>query len=87
MLLQIGSKIPLLIESKLMRMFDYIIFIKAAKSLRIKRFISKGGNKKLFQILNKRQLIDKKKIKYCDYVVVNEKNKNILKNDLLSIIF
>ncbi len=80
-------EIPLLIESKLMRMFDCIIFIKAAKSLRIKRFISKGGNKKLFQILNKRQLIDKKKIKYCDYVVVNEKNKNILKNDLLSIIF
>tara|TARA_B100000963_G_C22609509_1_gene664175 strand:- start:1514 stop:2071 length:558 start_codon:yes stop_codon:yes gene_type:complete len=79
-------EIPLLIESKLMKMFDLIIFIKATKSLRIKRFISKGGNKKLFQTLNDRQLADKEKIKYCDYVVVNETNKNILKNNLLSII-
>ena len=69
-----------------MKMFDLIIFIKATKSLRIKRFISKGGNKKLFQTLNDRQLADKEKIKYCDYVVVNETNKNILKNNLLSII-
>ena len=29
---------------------------------------------------------DKKKIKFCDYVVVNEKNLNILKKNLLAII-
>jgi hypothetical protein len=29
---------------------------------------------------------DIKKIKYCDYVVVNEKNLNILKKNLLAII-
>ena len=31
-------------------------------------------------------MLDTKKIKYCDYVVVNEKNLNILKKNLLAII-
>ena len=79
-------EIPLLVESKLMKKFDIVIFVKANKSLRFKRFISKGGNKKLFQILNKKQLSDKKKEKHCDYVVVNEKNKIILKKRLLDIL-
>ena len=79
-------EIPLLVESKLMRKFDIVIFVKANKSLRFKRFISKGGNKKLFQILNKKQLSDKKKEKHSDFVVVNEKNKIILKKKLLDIL-
>jgi hypothetical protein len=29
---------------------------------------------------------DKNKIKYCDFVIVNEKNLNILKKNLLAII-
>ena len=66
-------EIPLLIESKLMKIFDIIIFIKSKKSTRLKRFKIKGGNEKLFKILNKKQLSDKKKIKYCNHVVVNEK--------------
>ena len=78
-------EIPLLVESKLMKKFDIVIFVKANKSLRFKRFISKGGNKKLFQILNKKQLSDKKR-KICDYVVVNEKNKIIFKKRLLDIL-
>ncbi len=79
-------EIPLLVESKLMKKFDIVIFIKAKTDLRLKRFISKGGNKKLFQILNKKQLSDKKKEKHSDYVVVNEKNKIILKKRLLDIV-
>ena len=79
-------EIPLLIESKLMKHFNVIIFIKSKKSLRIKRFKLKGGNEKLFQILDAKQLSDNKKIKYCDHLVVNEKNKTILKEKLLSII-
>ena len=31
-------------------------------------------------------MIDTKKIKFCDYVVVNEKNLSILKKSLLDII-
>ena len=57
-------EIPLLIESKLMKNFDIIIFIKARKSLRIRRFINKGGNKKLFSIFDKKQLSENKKIKF-----------------------
>jgi dephospho-CoA kinase len=79
-------EIPLLIESKLMSYFDVIIFIKAKRKLRLKRFNAKGGDEKLFNIMNKRQLLDKKKIKFCDHVVVNEKNFNILKKNLLDII-
>ena len=78
-------EIPLLIESKLMKNFDVIIFIKAKKRLRMKRFKQKGGNQKIFNILNKKQLTDKKKIKYCNHVVVNEKNLKILKKNLLDI--
>ena len=79
-------EIPLLIESKLMKNFDVIIFIKARKRIRLKRFLSKNGNKKIFNLLDNKQLSEKKKIKYCDYVVVNEKNIKILKRKLLTII-
>ena len=79
-------EIPLLIESKLMKYFDKIIFIKSKKQLRLKRFKSKNGDKKLFNLLNSKQIRDNKKIKFCDYVVVNEKNLKILKKDLSTII-
>ncbi len=79
-------EIPLLVESKLMKFFDVLIFIKSKKEIRFRRFKSKKGNKKLFSILNNQQMSDKKKIKFCDYVVVNEKNLKILKRDLNIII-
>ena len=79
-------EIPLLIESKLMKHFSVIIFIKAKKQLRLMRFISKGGNKRLFNLLNNKQMKDTKKIKYSDFVVVNENNLNILKKNLQHII-
>ena len=79
-------EIPLLIENKLMKYFDIIIFIKAKKQLRLKRFKSQGGNEKLFNILNSKQLPDSEKIKFSDYIIVNEKNLDILKRNLLGII-
>ena len=79
-------EIPLLIESNLIKNFDIILFIKANTNIRLKRFKSKGGNTKLFKILNNKQFSDAKKIKYCDYVIVNEKNLKILKNKLLDIL-
>ena len=77
-------EIPLLIESKLTKIFDKIIFIKSKKQLRLKRFKSKNGDKKLFNLLNSKQMSDKK-IKFCDYVIVNEKNLKILKKELSTI--
>ena len=79
-------EIPLLVESRLMKNFDIIIFIKAKRDLRFKRFKKKGGDKNFFNILNSKQLNDKKKVKYCDYVIVNEKNLNILKKNLFDIL-
>ena len=69
-----------------MKYFDKIIFIKSKKQLRLKRFKSKNGDKKLFNLLIYKQMRDNKKIKFCDYVVVNEKNLKMLKKNLLSII-
>ena len=66
-----------------MRIF---IFIRAKKQLRLKRFTSTRGNKTLFNVLNNKQMADRKKSKFCDHIVVNEKNLDILKNNLLAII-
>ena len=79
-------EIPLLIESNLMDYFDTIIFIKAKKSIRLKRFLLKGGNRKIFKILTNNQITDSKKIKFCDHVVVNESNLKFLKKNLLDIL-
>ena len=79
-------EIPLLIENKLMKYFDVIIFIKSRKKIRLKRFQLKNGNKALFNFLDSRQLSDKKKTKFSNFVVVNEMNLKILKKNLLNII-
>ena len=78
-------EIPLLIESNLTKFFDVIFYIKAKKSIRLKRFKLKGGKKAIFKILNSKQLSDLKKAKYCEHVIVNEKNIKILKKNLLFI--
>ena len=78
-------EIPLLIENKLMKNFDTIFFIKSKKSTRIKRFKSKGGNLRLFNLLNNKQLSDAKKARYCNHIVVNEKNLKFLKKTLSGI--
>ena len=79
-------EIPLLIESKLMNRFNVIIFIKAKKNIRLRRFLLKGGSRKIFEILDKKQLSDRKKEIYSDHVIVNDKNKKILKKNLMDIL-
>ncbi len=80
-------EIPLLIESNLNKHFDIIIFVKASKTLRRKRFKRKTGNDlSLFKTLDKHQLKDTVKMKYCDHLVVNNKSIAILRKKLLSII-
>ena len=54
-------EIPLLIESKLTKYFDIIIFIRSKKKLRLKRYKLKGGDTKLFSLLDNHQLKDTKK--------------------------
>ena len=79
-------EIPLLVESKLLKFFDVVIFIKSAKSLRLKRYISRGGNIKLFSFLDHHQIKDTVKRRFCDHVVTNNKSLSILKKQLSNII-
>ena len=78
-------EIPLLIENNLEKNFDVIFYIKAKKNIRLKRFSLKGGNKRLFHILDKKQLSDAKKKKNCDHIIVNDKNLKFLKKSLSDI--
>ena len=78
-------EIPLLIESKLLKHFDIVLFIKSKKSLRLKRYRLKKGNLKLFNFLDRRQINVNKKMKYCDYIVVNNSSLSVLKKNLSNI--
>ena len=74
--------IPLLIESKLMSNFHSIIFVNCRKEIRKKRFQKKRKNKKLFNILDKRQLKPVKKIKSSNYVINNNFSFKMLKDNV-----
>ena len=50
-------EIPLLIESKLMKHYDKIIFVNSRKDLRLKRYLKRGNNKRFFNLLNNSFLI------------------------------
>ena len=51
------------------------------KNIRLRRYVVKGGNKKIFTILEKRQNKPSKKVKISDHVIYNNKSiKNLKKN-------
>ena len=75
-------EIPLLVESKLMKNYDKIVFVNSKKALRLKRYLKKGKNEKIFNLLNKRQLPPVKKIKFCDYVINNNSSLKKLKKNV-----
>jgi len=75
-------EIPLLIENKLDRYFDKIIFIDAKKKLRLKRYLKKNSEKKIFEMLNKKQLSPNIKKKACDLVINNNYSLAILKKNV-----
>ena len=77
--------IPLLIESKLMKYFDVIVFVGAKRNVRLKRHLYKKGNKKIFTILNKRQIMPSKKIKISDHVIYNNSSLKVLKRNVRSL--
>lgn len=79
-------EVPLLIENKLNKHFDVIIFIKSDTKIRLKRFQKKGGSKKLFNLLNNHQFKDDIKAKFSDHIVVNNKSLPVLKKKLSNII-
>ena len=75
-------EIPLLLESKLNKYFDKLIFVGAKKNLRLKRYLKKRGDKNTFRLLDKRQLPSVFKKNICDYTINNnyslaKKKKNV----------
>lgn len=79
-------EIPLLFESKLMNYFDVIVFVNAKKQLRLRRYLKKNNDKKIFNLLNRRQILPTKKIKMSDHVINNNKSLSVLKNSVKKII-
>jgi dephospho-CoA kinase len=75
-------EIPLLIESKLTKYFDKIIFVDANKKVRLKRYLKKRGNEKTFNLLNSRQLSSSIKKKKCDHTINNNFSLAILKKNV-----
>ncbi len=68
-----------------MKSYDKIILVNSRKNLRLKRYLKRGNNEKIFNILNKRQLPPAKKIKFCDYVINNNGSLNLLKKNIKNI--
>jgi dephospho-CoA kinase len=72
-------EVPLLIESKLNRYFDKIVFVDSKKKLRLKRYLHNNNDEKTFEMLNKLQLSPIVKKKACDFVINNNYSLVILK--------
>lgn len=75
-------EIPLLIENKLNKYFDKLIFISATKKLRLKRYIKKRGEKKTFNLLDKRQISQTIKKNICDHIIDNNYSLAILRKNV-----
>ena len=84
--------IPLLIENKLNKKGDVLIFIKSSKNKIIKRLRKRVNfNEKVFRKLKENQVLISKKKKFADYVVDNnysikimKKKINLLKSKILN---
>ena len=75
-------EIPLLIENKLNRYFDKIIFVDAKKKIRLKRYLKQNNDQRIFEMLNKRQLAPKVKKKKCDLIINNNYSLAILRKNV-----
>ena len=79
-------EIPLLIENKLSRYFDKVIFVDAKKKIRLKRYLKRNNDKKTFEVLNKRQTSPVVKKKACDLTINNNYSLTILKKNVKKIV-
>jgi dephospho-CoA kinase len=79
-------EIPLLIESKLNKCFDKIIFVNTKKKIRLKRYLNKNGNKKTFNLLDKRQISPTIKKKLSDFTINNNNSLATLKKNVKNLI-
>ena len=75
--------IPLLIENKLNNKSDILIYIKTPRNIILKRVKNRGNyNKKTLDILKKKQINMKKKIKLANFIIYNNLNKKNVLNQV-----
>mgnify|MGYP001502508403 CR=1 FL=1 len=75
--------IPLLVENKLNKKGDVLIFVKSKKSKIIKRLKKRSNyDVKIIKKLTENQILISKKIKLSDYVVDNNFSLNIMKKKI-----
>ena len=75
--------IPLLIENKLNNKSDILIYIKTPKKIILKRLKNRASyNKKILNILKKKQTNMKKKLKLANFIIYNNLNKKNVLNQI-----
>ena len=78
--------IPLLIENKLNKKKDIIIFVKSKKYKVLNRLKKRPNfNEKLIRSFKENQVILSKKKKLADYVIYNDLSKHIMKRKVKQI--
>ena len=78
--------IPLLIENKLNNKSDILIYIKTPKKIILKRLKNRASyNKKILNILKKKQTNMKKKLKLANFIIYNNLNKKNVLNQIKQI--
>ena len=78
--------IPLLIENKLNNKSDVLIYIKTPKKIILKRLKKRASyNKRILNILKKKQSNIKKKLKLANYIIYNNLNKKNVLNQIKQI--
>tara|TARA_B100000029_G_scaffold41510_1_gene38621 strand:+ start:961 stop:1527 length:567 start_codon:yes stop_codon:yes gene_type:complete len=78
--------IPLMIENKLNRKSDILIYVKTSRSIILKRLKKRGNyNKKIINILKTKQINTKKKIKLANFIIYNNLNKKNVLNQIKQI--
>ena len=75
-------EIPLLLESKLGKNFNTLVYIGAKKQVRLKRFLARKKSKSLFNLLGKRKMSPLLKQQKCDYTIYNNNSLVLLKKML-----
>ena len=78
--------IPLLIENKLNNKSDILIYIKTPKKIILKRLKKRASyNRKILNILKKKQTNMKKKLKLANFIIYNNLNKKNVLNQIKQI--
>ena len=76
--------IPLLIENKLNKKNDVLVFVKSNRNKILERLKKRPNyNKKIFKSLSQNQIITSKKLKMANYIIDNNFSPHIMKKKII----